>query len=92
MKRSQSGIIVALTVGVLCAGTAFADEPGAVPFRQLDTDQDGYVTKAEIEAKPTFTRTMQISTYGSFELADIDKDGRLTVQELAAFEEELPVE
>ncbi len=92
MTRYHSGIAAALAVGVLCTAPTLAHDTGAVSFRQLDTDQDGYVTKSEIEAKPTLTRTMQISTYGSFELADNDKDGRLTVQELAAFEEELPVE
>ncbi len=61
-------------------------------FYQLDTDGDGLVSKSEIEAQPELTRGMEVSTYGSFRMGDINSNGYLDQAEFQAIEEVLPVE
>ncbi len=78
-----------VTAFVTAAG---ADELTKTQFVQLDGDGDGYLSRTEISAQPEYSRWMQISTYGSFDLADVNADDRVDQSEFSAFEQLLPVE
>ena len=55
-------------------GKGMRGDRGAAMFQQFDTDGDGAITKAEIDA----------AAAARFAEADADKDGKLSAEELAA--------
>jgi Ca2+-binding EF-hand superfamily protein len=72
---------------------AHADnDPIHQQFSLVDSNGDGYLTKDEVIAKASVRSGLAVSTYGGFELADVDRSGKLDRAEFAAFEEDLPAE
>ncbi len=51
-------------------------------FRNIDSDQDGYVTRKEAENHQRLTK--------NWEKADTNSDGKLDASEFSAFEETMP--
>jgi hypothetical protein len=61
-------------------------------FIQLDADGDGLITRQEVTAQPEFTRGMEVSVSGGFDMGDFNSDGMLDWPEFLANEEEIPME
>ena len=92
MKYSAPTRLLSLMLVAASVIPAAADELTKTQFIQLDADNNGYLTQREIEAQPESSRWLQISTYGSFTLADVNSDGQVDQAEFSAFEKALPVE
>jgi len=61
-------------------------------FKQLDTNNDGFISKNEAIAQPELTRYMEISNTGyGFEQGDINSDNVLDLNEFLLNEEDLPL-
>lgn len=92
MKTSAPIRLTGLALVAMSALPAVADDVAKTKFTQLDADGSGYLTRQEISTQTELSRWVQISTYGSFTLADVNSDGRVDAVEFSAFEETLPVE
>ncbi len=92
MKYSLPTRLVSLMLVAASVIPAGADELTKTQFIQLDVDRNGYLTQHEIKAQPESSRWLQISTFGSFTLADVNSDGQVDQAEFSAFEQALPVE
>lgn len=92
MKHSAPTGLVSLMLVAVSGIPAAADELTKTRFIQLDANRDGYLTQHEIRTQPESSRWLQISTYGSFTLADVNSDGQVDEAEFSAFEQALPVE
>jgi hypothetical protein len=80
---------------ILAVPPAFAhadNAPMLQQFSHVDTNGDGYLTKDEVLTQDSVGSGLSVSTYGGFELADVDRNGMLDQAEFAAFEEDLPAE
>jgi len=83
-------IVVALSTIILPVGGAEA--AGRDPrrtFTLLDTDGDGFVSKAELLAAPRVNRTrsedeVRTRREAIFARLDVNKDGRLSLEEVSA--------
>ncbi|MGD8784839.1 MAG: hypothetical protein PVG75_10400 [Thioalkalispiraceae bacterium] len=74
-----------------CPGMAFAgNDPLREQFNKLDDNNDGMLTRAELQAKPELIRYSNFYSLGSFFLADINKDNQIDFREFEAQEEEIP--
>ncbi len=75
----------------ILSGSAFAqteNEWFISQFNLLDKDSDGYLTLAEIQAKPDVIRQTNFFYQGSFEFADINKDNLISQAEYIANEQD----
>lgn len=73
-------IAVIACVSAFAAGSAIAGEQQGEMFKQLDTDQDGYISAEEAEAHGDLT-----SQWNS---VDKNSDGQVDQSEFSAFEVE----
>lgn len=64
----------------------------AQQFKLLDTDNNGLISKAEVEAQPILTNEMEVSVSGNFERGDINADNVLDMAEFLANEEDISAE
>jgi Ca2+-binding EF-hand superfamily protein len=69
--------LITLVVGCALSGVAFAATTAS--FEELDVNQDGIVSRAEIDAA-----SAEVQSSLQFDLADADKDGQLTRSEFLA--------
>ena len=79
--------------GLLLGSTAaIADEQDvlAQQFSKIDTNGDGVVTAAEVEAQPQVVNQLQL--YNKFKQADFNSDGNINFSEFSAFEEVISAE
>jgi Ca2+-binding EF-hand superfamily protein len=84
--------IFAITLTVLGMAVAAVDPAVKAMFDKLDSDGDGSITKTEFEAQPAVVKETHLHGFGCFELADVDKDSKLSLEEFDAYEEEIPCE
>ena len=94
MNKPLTAISLILLTLTIHSAFAYAEneEVMAALFNQLDVNGNGYLSKDEIQTKTNVTRWLSVSSYGGFEIADVNGDGQLEKREFAAFEEDLPVE
>lgn len=84
-------MLASISYPVLACDCFNEHQRAAEQFKQLDTNEDGFVSKGEVQAQPEFTRYMYSSIYGGFELGDINSDGFLDSKEFLANEESLSI-
>jgi len=61
-------------------------------FKQLDSDSDGFINKAEVNAQPALVKDMHVYGGDNFDMGDIDSDGVLSWNEFLANEEIISAE
>ncbi|MGD8526273.1 MAG: EF-hand domain-containing protein [Thioalkalispiraceae bacterium] len=79
-------ITMMLTVSAISRVYAEIDEVKA-QFWKLDINNDGLLTKEELQAQPEIARLTNLFNQRSFILADINEDGVIDVKEYVANEE-----
>ena len=81
--------IITLIATLSCSATALADNKLLISqFSLLDKDSDGFLTLAEIQAKPHVIRHTNFFYQGSFKSADINRDNLISQDEYIANEQD----
>ena len=89
----MKALLIGLISIVLNFGVAYADNQLVQhQFRQLDKDLSGFITQDEVQSHPDLIRSMNLYYQDSFLEADVNKDGALNLEELYAYEEQIPAE
>jgi Ca2+-binding EF-hand superfamily protein len=89
----MKALLIGLISIVLNFGVAYADnELVQNQFSELDKDLSGFITQDEVQSQPDVIRSMNLYYQDSFVLADINQDGVLDLEELYAYEEQIPAE
>ena len=89
MKALLIAIIsIVLNFGVAYAGNKLVQKQ----FSDLDKDLSGFITQDEVQSQPDLIRSMNLYYQDSFLEADINEDGVLDLEELSAYEEQIPSE
>lgn len=68
--------LITLVMGCALSGTAFSATTAS--FEELDVNQDGILSRAEIDSSTADVQSVQ------FDVSDADKDGQLTRAEFSA--------
>ena len=89
----MKALLIGLISIVLNFGVAYADNQVIQnQFIQLDKDLSGFITQDEVRSQPDLIRSMNLYYQDSFLMADINQDGALDLEELYAYEEQIPAE
>jgi len=88
-----------ITLGVVLAAPVHAvgeycEHNSAIKnqFKQLDSDGDGYINKAEVNAQPGLVKDLYVYGGDNFAMGDINADGVLSWTEFLANEEVISAE
>jgi len=88
-----------ITLGVILAAPVHAvgdfcayNSAIKTQFKQLDSNGDGYINKAEVNAQPELVKDMHVYGGDNFAMGDIDEDGALSWNEFLAYEEIISAE
>ena len=89
----MKAFLIGLISIVLNFGVAYADNKLIQKqFSELDKDLSGFITQDEVQSQPDLIRSMNLYYQDSFLEADVNKDGVLDLEELSAYEEQIPAE
>jgi len=93
LKATVITLGVVLAAPVLAAGD-YCEYNAAIKtqFKQLDSDSDGFINKAEVNAQPELVKNMNVYGGDNFAMGDIDADGVLSWNEFLANEEVISAE
>lgn len=89
MKRLS--LLLSSAVVLVCSANA-ADPAVEQIFQALDTDKSGQLSKQEFESRPEVYKGTEFEHYGCFEIADVNNDKLLSLEEMEAYNEPIPCE
>ena len=97
MKNVLKATVIALGVVLVAPVHAVGEycENNSViktQFKQLDSDGNGFINKAEVNAQPELVKNMYVYGGDNFAMGDIDADGVLSWNEFLANEEVISAE
>lgn len=89
----MKSLLIAIISIVLNFGIAYADDKKIQnQFDELDRDDNGFISRDEVQSQPNLVRFMNLYHQYSFMEADYNNDGVLDREELFAYEEAIPAE
>jgi len=89
----MKALLIGLISIVLNFGVAYADNKLIQKqFSELDKDLSGFITQDEVQSQPEVIHFMNLYYQDSFLEADVNKDGTLDLEELYAYEQQIPAE